>query len=169
MKTYSFLLVLVLLISSVFVRPAWVEEASDVTVHVVKLLNKGEGGSMVFDPAIVFAQPGDTIRFEAVSKGHNAETFSNMIPEGATPFATKLSKTEDVVVDAEGTWGYFCKPHKTMGMVGWIVVGDANINDAVIGKKVPPLAKKRFQMYIDEVEKFSNLPAKEEETSSEVP
>ncbi|TJW42925.1 MAG: pseudoazurin, partial [Mesorhizobium sp.] len=31
--------------------------------HVVQMLNKGEKGAMVFQPAFVQAAPGDTVRF----------------------------------------------------------------------------------------------------------
>ena len=39
----------------------------------VKLLNKGAAGVMVFEPAFVQIQPGDSVKFVSTDKGHNAE------------------------------------------------------------------------------------------------
>src|SRR3546814_4607688 len=58
----------------------------------VKMLNKGAAGMMVFEPAFVKAEPGDTVRFVAVDKGHNAESIAGMLPEGAEPFAGKFNQ-----------------------------------------------------------------------------
>src|SRR5262245_57706486 len=39
----------------------------------VKMLNKGtDGGVMVFEPAFVKIEPGDSVKFVATDKGHNA-------------------------------------------------------------------------------------------------
>ena len=63
----------------------------------VKMLNKGEDGArMVFEPAFIQAQPGDTVVFLASDKGHNAETVKGMIPEGAEGL---LSTASFVVAD----------------------------------------------------------------------
>lgn len=59
----------------------------------VKMLNKGaDGERMVFEPAFVQAALGDTIKFIAANKGHNAETAKDMIPEG--PRASKARSTK---------------------------------------------------------------------------
>jgi len=42
--------------------------AADFEVH---MLNKGVAGSMVFEPAFVQVQPGDTVTFIPTDKGHN--------------------------------------------------------------------------------------------------
>src|SRR5687768_4999552 len=43
--------------------------------HQVKMLNKGSDGSlMVFEPAFIKVAPGDTVKFLATQKGHNAES-----------------------------------------------------------------------------------------------
>jgi pseudoazurin len=60
----------------------------------VKLLNKGAEGVMVFEPSFVKIAPGDTVKFLATDKGHNAETVKGMLPDGAAPFVGKMS--EDV-------------------------------------------------------------------------
>jgi plastocyanin len=65
----------------------------------VKLLNKGAAGMMVFEPALVTLAPGDSVRFVATDKSHNAETIKGMIPDGAKPFAGKMNDDITVTFD----------------------------------------------------------------------
>ena len=48
----------------------------------VKMLDKGAEGMMVFEPALVKIEPGDTVKFVATNKGHNAESIKGMLPRG---------------------------------------------------------------------------------------
>ena len=50
--------------------------------HEVKMLNRGEAGVMVFEPAFLEIVSGDTVHFRAVDKGHNAASIDVMVPEG---------------------------------------------------------------------------------------
>ena len=50
----------------------------------VKMLNKGAEGLMVFEPALVKVAPGDTVKFVATDKGHNAETIKGMLSAGVS-------------------------------------------------------------------------------------
>ena len=60
----------------------------------VKMLNKGVEGAMVFEPALVKVAPGDTVKFVATDKGHNAETIKGMLPADATrPSSARTVKT----------------------------------------------------------------------------
>ena len=97
----------------------------------VRMLNKGEKGSMVFEPDFVSAVPGDTIRFVPTDKGHNAETIKGMIPEGAEAFKSKFNEELTVTLDKEGVYGVKCTPHYGMGMVALIEVGQpVNLEEA---------------------------------------
>jgi pseudoazurin len=97
----------------------------------VKMLNKGEKGAMVFEPDLVKAAPGDTIRFVPTDKGHNAETIKGMLPEGATPFKSKFNEEFTVTLDKEGVYGVKCSPHYGMGMVALVEVGNpVNLEEA---------------------------------------
>lgn len=101
------------------------------TVHEVLMYNKHpENKKMrnVFVPDIVRAKPGDTIKFITKDKGHNAQSDKNMMPEGAEDFKSKISGDYELTVTAEGAYGYFCTPHRTLGMVGLILVGDVSGN-----------------------------------------
>jgi pseudoazurin len=110
----------------------------------VKMLNKGAGGAMVFEPALVKIAPGDTVNFVATDKGHDALSIDGMIPDGATPFEGKINEDLTVIFTVPGVYGYKCKPHYAMGMIGLVVVGDPVNLDAVKAVKQTGLAKKRF-------------------------
>ena len=105
----------------------------------VKMLNRGTDGVMVFEPALVKIEPGDTIKFVATDKGHNAETIKGMFPADSTPFAGKLGEDVNVTFDKPGVYGVKCLPHYGMGMVALIVVGTpGNLAEA---KAVPQTGK----------------------------
>ena len=114
--------------------------------HEVQMLNKGaDGARMVFEPAFVQAAPGDTIRFVATDKGHNAESVKGMVPEGAEMFAGKINEEIEVTLDAEGVYAVMCKPHYAMGMVMTIAVGDVDAPEGFLEGRVPKKAKERFE------------------------
>ncbi|MDQ0315020.1 pseudoazurin [Amorphus orientalis] len=98
--------------------------AANAAEFEIKMLNKGEAGVMVFEPAYVKAAPGDTVRFVATDKGHNAETIKGMVPDGAQPFKGKFNEEVVVTLDQEGIYGIKCMPHYAMGMVAVIEVGE---------------------------------------------
>ena len=105
----------------------------------VKMLNKGAEGLMVFEPALVKVAPGDTVKFVATDKGHNAETIKGMLPDGGTTFVGKMNEDIAVKFDQAGIYGVKCAPHYGMGMVAMVVVGTpANEEQA---KAVPQVGK----------------------------
>ena len=112
----------------------------------VKMLNKGKAGAMVFEPAYLRVQPGDTVKFLATDKGHNAEAIANMLPAGAAPFKGKINQEIEVKFDKAGLYGYKCLPHLGMGMVGLVQVGAASNKATVAAQaaKLPGLSKKRM-------------------------
>lgn len=105
----------------------------------VKMLNKGAEGLMVFEPALVKIEPGDTVKFVASDKSHNAESIKNLLPEGAAPFAGKLNEDVAVSFDKPGVYGIKCMPHYAMGMVALVVVGKPDNLDSA--KAVPQTGK----------------------------
>jgi pseudoazurin len=113
--------------------------------HEVKMLNKGAEGPMAFEPSFLTIAPGDTVRFVATDKGHNVLSIEGMSPDGAAPFSGKMNEDITVTFDKPGAYGFECKPHYGMGMVGLVIVGDpVNLADA---KAVPQKgkAKRRFE------------------------
>lgn len=97
--------------------------AANAADHRVEMLNKGEKGTMVFQPNYIVAEPGDTVTFVPTDKSHDAESIKDMIPEGATPFKGKMNEEITVTLDKEGVYGVKCSPHYGMGMVALIVAG----------------------------------------------
>lgn len=129
-----------------FALAALMGSAALAETHEVQMLNKGESGRMVFEPGFVAAAPGDTIKFVAASKGHNAETVKGMIPDGAEGFAGKINEEIEVTLETEGVYGVMCKPHYAMGMVMTIAVGDVDAApDGFLEGRVPRKAKERFE------------------------
>lgn len=121
--------------------------------HVVQMLNKGEKGAMVFQPAFVQAAPGDTVKFVPTDKTHDAQSIKGMIPDGAEPFKGKTNEEITVTLTQEGVYGVKCAPHYGMGMVALIAVGKPVNLDAATAVKHTGKAKKAF------VELFSQVPA----------
>ncbi|AZV78595.1 pseudoazurin [Parasedimentitalea marina] len=117
----------------------------------ILMLNKGEEGAMVFEPAFVAAQPGDTITFIPTDKGHNAETIKGMFPEGFDKFKSKLGKEFSITLDLEGLYGIKCTPHYGMGMVALIQVGEPVNLELTEAVKLKGKAKKRFAPLFEQV------------------
>ncbi|MDR9483920.1 MAG: pseudoazurin [Sediminimonas sp.] len=92
--------------------------------HEIKMLNRGEKGAMVFEPAFVKAAPGDTVRFVPADKGHNVQSIEAMLPDGVESFKTKYNEEFVLTVEAEGVYGVKCTPHYGMGMVALIQAGE---------------------------------------------
>jgi pseudoazurin len=110
----------------------------------VKMLNKGAQGAMVFEPALVKVAPGDTVKFVATDKGHNAETIKGMLPADSTPFLGKNGEDVAVTFDKPGVYGVKCLPHYGMGMVAMVVVGTpTNLDEA---KAIPQVGKAKQVM-----------------------
>ncbi|QDC01053.1 pseudoazurin [Mesorhizobium sp. 8] len=119
--------------------------------HQIQMLNKGEKGTMVFQPDFVQAAPGDTVTFVPTDKGHDAESIKGMIPDGAEPFKGKISQSITVTLDKEGVYGVKCTPHYGMGMVALIVVGKPVNLEQAKAVKQSGKAKKVFEALLAEV------------------
>ena len=93
-------------------------------VHIVKMLNQGSTGVMVFEPAVLKIDIGDTVTFVATDAAHNSASIPGMLPPNATDWNGQLSRDISVTFDIPGVYGYQCTPHAMMAMVGIIQVGD---------------------------------------------
>ena len=122
--------------------------------HEVKMLNKGpDGQAMVFEPAFLRVEPGDTVTFVATDRGHNAETILGMLPEGAEAWKGRINEELSVTFEVPGLYGYKCTPHYPLGMVGLIQVGDEtpNLQDAQTVKQ-PGKAAQRMTEAFEQVQ-----------------
>lgn len=122
-----------------FTAPAFAEN------YEVKMLNRGEKGSMVFEPDYLELRAGDTVKFIATNQSHNAATIDGMVPEGAPGFKGKINEEIEVTFDRDGFYGIKCSPHHGMGMVMLIKVGEATLPDSYRAINFPSRAKPRFE------------------------
>lgn len=119
----------------------------------VRMLNKGAEGAMVFEPALVRIAPGDTVKFVATDKGHNAESIPDMLPAGAEAFKGAMGKDLTASFTVEGAYGVKCAPHLGMGMIALVVVGEAPVDVAALrAVKLPKKAQERFEQIYAELE-----------------
>jgi pseudoazurin len=109
----------------------------------IEMLNKrDDGAKMVYSEDIARIDVGDTITWTPDSKGHNVEFIAG--PDGwKAPKKSKLSKEYSFTFDTPGVYLYQCTPHKSMGMIAVVVVGDGD-ND-ISGAKVKGKSKKKLK------------------------
>lgn len=94
--------------------------------HAVEMLTDNPGGSgktMVFSPRILRIAPGDSVTFKPVQGPHSCLSTPGMIPEGADGWRGQIGKPVTVTLSKPGYYGYHCLPHRSMGMVGLVIVG----------------------------------------------
>lgn len=121
--------------------------------HEVHMLNRGDAGPMVFEPAFVRAEPGDVIHFIPTDKSHNVESIKEILPEGIEPFKSKINDAYELTVTEAGIYGVKCTPHVGMGMVGLIQVGDGPFDtEAAETVKLPKKARERLDEALAQVE-----------------
>lgn len=132
--------------------PAAKVELSEGSEHIIKMLNSGVGGSMIFEPAVIKVSKGDTIHFKATDMSHNSASMAGMIPEGASSWAGQLSQDISIQLDSEGVYVYQCDPHAMMAMIGVIQVGEA-VNMSQI-KEEASNKKSTFMMNSDRLETY---------------
>ena len=121
--------------------PALAEDIS------VDMLNKrDDGAKMVYSEDISTIEVGDSITWLPTSKGHNVEFIAG--PDGwDAPKKSKLSKEYTYTFDTPGVYLYQCSPHKTMGMIAIVIVGELTQEgvDAIKGAKVKGKSKKKLK------------------------
>jgi pseudoazurin len=137
-----------LVATAAILLPALPAMAANFEVH---MLNKGEVGTMVFEPALTKIAVGDTVTFLPTDKGHNAETMKEILPEGAEPFKGAMGKEIVVTFTVPGVYGIKCAPHYSMGMVALVAVGDEPADaEAIKAIKAPKKVHERFEQALGE-------------------
>lgn len=139
-----------LLLALALIAPALAGPASAAEFEV-KMLDKGEKGVMVFEPALVKVAPGDKVTFVPTHKGHNAESIAGMFPAGTVPAIGKMNEAVTITFDKPGVYGFKCKPHYGMGMVALVVVGKPENEAEAKAVTHPGKAKKVFAELFDTV------------------
>ena len=124
--------------------------AEDITID---MLNKrDDGAKMVYSQDIATIDVGDTITWLPTQKGHNVEFIAG--PDGwEAPKKSKLSKEYSYTFDTPGVYLYQCTPHKSMGMIAIVVVGDLTQEgvDAIRDAKVKGKSKKKLKELLAEL------------------
>ena len=114
--------------------------AEDTTVE---MLNKLDKRTMVFSQEIVRIDPGDTVFWKATNPGHNVEFISKRgVPAGVAKFKSKVGKDTEFTFTVPGIYAYWCVPHKTLGMIGFIIVGN-DLSNLDLIKKVKFIGKSK--------------------------
>ena len=125
-----------LIILTIFSTSAF---AADKTIE---MLNKQGKETMVYSKKVVKVNVGDTVFWKATDKGHNVEFIKGGVPKGVEKFKTKFNKDSEYTFTIPGIYAYWCTPHKSMGMIGFVVVGDDKSNLEAI-KKIRFTAKSK--------------------------
>jgi len=99
-----------------------------------KTLDSDQGaGQYAFTPAVVWLEPGGTVEWSIAAGSHSATAYHpdndgtpERIPSGGSAFdSTTLGegKTFEHTFETEGVYNYFCRPHRSLGMTGVVIVG----------------------------------------------
>jgi pseudoazurin len=120
--------------------------AAEAANFEVLMLNKGtDGRTMGFSPSFLAVEPGDTVTFIPVDKGHNTESILGMIPDKAEHWKGKVNEQLTITFTEPGLYGFKCMPHFAMGMVGLIEVGNDRSNlTALMNERLPGKAQARM-------------------------
>ena len=125
--------------------------------HTVEMLSSSNGQMMVFKPAVLQINPGDTVTWKATNPGHNTASINEMSPDSSLQWNGKINEELKITFTKEGVYGYKCTPHYILGMVGIVSVGDntANLSAATAyaadAEKKFATNKDRFSKYINEL------------------
>ena len=132
----------------------FITNASFAEDTTVEMLNKLDKRTMVFSQEIVRINRGDTVYWKSTEPGHNVQFISkNGVPDGVEKFKSKVSKDTEFTFTIPGIYAYWCVPHKTLGMIGFVIVGEDLSNLEAIKKvKFIGKSKKIAKTLIAEIE-----------------
>lgn len=136
MKILSFV------IFSILCVPAMAEN------FIIEMLNKdANGNKMVYSEQIIMVDVGDTVTWLPTSKGHNVEMIAS---PNRLKYKSKPNKKAEITFDTPGIYYYWCTPHKGMGMIGLVVVGNDFSNRNQIAKaKAFGKTKKKLKKLVE--------------------
>jgi len=118
--------------------------------HELEMLNKLGKERMVFSKKMISIDLNNDVLWKSVDKGHNVQFIG--MPDGAKKYKSKISKDASYKFEKPGIYLYQCTPHKAMGMIGIIVVGDDKSNLEAIKKvKVYGKSKKLLKNLLEKL------------------
>ena len=114
------------------------------------MLNKLGKEKMVYSEKVISIKVNDEVTWKSVDKGHNVEFIG--MPEGVSKFKSKISKDANYKFTKPGVYLYQCTPHKAMGMIGLVIVGDDKSNlDKIKKAKVYGKSKKLLKTLLKNI------------------
>ncbi len=128
--------ILLILITFILFKPLNAAE------QTVEMLNKSGKELMVYSKKVLNVSVGDTVLWKSVNPGHNVEFINGGVPDGVGKFRSPMSKDVQYTFKVPGIYAYWCTPHKTMGMIGFVVV-DGNKSNLESIKKIKYLGKSK--------------------------
>ena len=120
-----------ILLTIVFLSSLFCESVFAKTVEL-EMLNRSGKNIMAYSKRVINVNSGDNVFWKATDKGHNVEFIKGGTPEGVTKFKSKMNKDTQFKFEKPGIYAYWCTPHKMMGMIGFVVVGNDKSNLEII-------------------------------------
>lgn len=134
-----------ILISFIFYSSVSISETLE-----IDMLNKLGKEKMVYSIKVAKVNLNDKIIWKSKTKGHNVEFIG--MPKGVKKLKSKINKDVEYDFKVPGIYLYQCTPHKAMGMIGLVIVGNDKSNLEQIKKvKLRGKSKKVFKELLKEL------------------
>ena len=134
-----------ILISFIFYSSVSISETLE-----IDMLNKLGKEKMIYSIKVAKVNLNDKIIWKSKTKGHNVEFIG--MPKGVKKFKSKINKDVEYDFKVPGIYLYQCTPHKAMGMIGLVIVGNDKSNLEQIKKvKLRGKSKKVFKELLKEL------------------
>ena len=134
-----------ILISFIFYSSISISETLE-----IDMLNKLGKEKMVYSIKVAKVNLNDKIIWKSKTKGHNVEFIG--MPRGVKKLKSKINKDVEYDFKVPGIYLYQCTPHKAMGMIGLVIVGNDKNNLEQIKKvKLRGKSKKVFKELLKEL------------------
>ena len=112
----------------------------------IDMLNvRSDGQSMVYSEDVLRVEVGDTVVWKPKDKGHNVEFIIG--PDAIElPKKSRINQEFTYTFEKSGVYFYQCTPHKSMGMIAVIIVGEDLTNiDQVKSVRVFGKSKRKLE------------------------
>tara|TARA_B100001057_G_scaffold468094_1_gene526924 strand:+ start:334 stop:771 length:438 start_codon:yes stop_codon:yes gene_type:complete len=121
-------------------------DANSATFNIDMLNKRDDGEKMVFSEDVQYVEIGDTVNWLPTSPGHNVEFISAPANADLPKKPSKVNKEFSYNFNEPGIYLYQCSPHKSMGMIALVVVGnDLSNKDMIASTRVVGKSKKKLE------------------------
>ena len=97
--------------------------------HTVDMLSSSDGQMMVFKPAVLKINPGDTVTWKATNPGHNTASINEMSPDSSLHWDGKINEELKIT----------CQPVAINSGYTWPKHGKKNSNKTLIVSILKPI------------------------------